>query len=234
MNAARSLHALTSKQLPNLVSKQSYSLALANNPELQVLWPPVEFGSVGYRVCFVSPARQHQVQQLRSLEDLAQWRIGQGIGWLDADILRANGLQVTETAQYTSLFSMLTANRIDLFCRGINEWRAEMAEQQQRMALILDQHLLLYYPLPRVLVTHKDNAALIDRLQAGLQLISQNGQLGALWRQHYGASVIASKLQSRHTIQLHNPLSPALPAPYQKFMLSPAQLQALADPQAAR
>lgn len=234
MTAARSLHAVANHQLPNLVTKQSYSTQLADHPALQVLLPPVEFGTVGYRVCFVSPAMQHRVKHLRTAADLAQLRIGQGIGWLDTDILRANGLQVTETAQFSSLFSMLMANRIDLFCRGVNEWQAEMTEHQQRMALILDPHLLLHYPLPRVLVTHKRNRALIERLQAGLNRVSQNGELAALWRKHYGASVIASNLQRRHTIPLINPLSPPLPSTYQQFMLSPAQLLDLAKPETGK
>jgi hypothetical protein len=58
---------------------------------------------------------------VQSLEQLKKYTIGQGIGWQDAKILQHNGLNVVDVDAYESLFKMVAAGRIDLFCTGANQ-----------------------------------------------------------------------------------------------------------------
>ncbi len=224
MNTARSLQVIANHSQPNLVIKYSYSDALRDNPNIHVLLPPVEFGAVGYRVCFASSKGQAKLANVRRLKDLGQLLIGQGIGWLDTQILRANGLQVVEVSNYLSLFRMVASNRIDLFCRGINEWQAELTSHRDIHGLLLDPSLLLHYPLPRVLLTHNADRELIERLEAGLQQVLANGELAHLWHHYYSASVEASNLTKRRAIELQNPFLTHFPERYKTLLLKPEQL----------
>src|SRR5471030_2561111 len=78
---------------------------------------PVDRGLLSYRVFLVREADLPRFAAVRSIDDLRRFRVGQGKGWIDVDILRAAQFQVVEGSTYDGLFAMLEAKRFDFFSR---------------------------------------------------------------------------------------------------------------------
>ena len=81
---------------------------------------PTRRGLLGFRLLLIRRQRQSEFRNIRSLDELRRFSIGQGFAWSDAEILRSQGLRV-ETGSYEGLFRMLAAGRFDCYPRGINE-----------------------------------------------------------------------------------------------------------------
>ncbi len=224
MNTPRSLFAAALNIYPNLLIEMSYEPKLSAKGDLTFIPFPVDLGMVGYRVCFVSPEAREAVTRVRTLEDLRQFTIGQGMGWMDTQILRHNGLKVVEVGNYASLFRMVAAGRIDLFCRGINEISNEQKAFANIKRLQLDQHLLLAYPLPRFYYLGSQNKAALMRIQKGLQLAYEDGSLLKLWQQNFLTGIAALNLHQRLLLRLENPLLNELDNSYLKYDLNPLDL----------
>ena len=104
---------------------------------------------------------------MTTLTELKQFSIGQGLGWLDTQILRHNGFKVIEGTSYEGLFKMVARSRVDLFGRGANEILSEYQARANDLQLIADTSIILYYPFPRFFFTSKKNLKAIQRVRAG-------------------------------------------------------------------
>ena len=120
MNRARATADARSRAYPNFFVKLSYSDSLAGKGLAYARFP-VDRGIADYRICFVRTELKARLAATRSLAELKRYSHGQGIGWADVDILRANGFTVQQVSDYESLFRMVAVGRFDLFCRGVNE-----------------------------------------------------------------------------------------------------------------
>ncbi len=98
MNAARSLIAVKNSEFENFFIKLSVSKKLLE--ELASVTFPVDRGIVGYRVFFVSPNARNKLKNIGTIENLKDFTIGQGIGWLDTKILEYNGFKVITGTSY--------------------------------------------------------------------------------------------------------------------------------------
>lgn len=211
VNRVRSLQALSQNTYPNLVLLLSYEDELASNANLRYIPQAVDSGIFSYRLCFVRDELKQQAAQIRQLEQLKPFQFGSGTGWVDSKILRHNGLQVVESDSLLSLYRMTKAGRIDFFCRGLGEYYNEQKQQALNLTLSADSSLLLYYPLPKFFFAHKDNQALLQRLQQGLARAKADGSLAQLWQKHQGPALAAAQLSQRRLITLQNPLIRSLP-----------------------
>lgn len=181
---------------------------------------PVDLGILGYRICFVSPAKAEEVARVTRLEQLQGLLHGQGLGWQDVVILRHNGMRVQEVSEYERLFRLVAKGRIDLFCRGANELHSELA-QRPELGLQVDSHLLLYYPFPRLFYTHKRNQQGLDRINRGLQLAWADGSLQSLWRTHFKPALDQARLPGRLLFKLDNPALAPLDFDYRPYLYDP-------------
>lgn len=221
MNTPRSLFAAGMDIYPNLLIELSYDPRISQDRTLTYIAFPVDLGLVGYRVCFVNPRVREAVRQVRNLADLRQFSIGQGVGWADTLILRHNGLRVVEVGSYASLFRMVAAGRIDLFCRGINELKNEIEEYSKTAELLLDDHLLLTYTLPRFYYLSASDHQARQRIEQGLRLAHADGSLLQLWRRHYWNNIEQLNLPKRLLLRLENPLIRHLDTGYLRFDIDP-------------
>ena len=155
------------------------------------------------------------------MKDLHRYSIGQGVGWVDSEILRANGLKVIEVSNYESIFKMVIAGRINLFCRGANQLQAEVEEFKSLTNLTYDESFVLVYPLPRFFYLNAKNTVAKERIQTGLQIAFKDGSFKQLWKKHYQSSVDFSKLGQRKHIYLENPLLKNLPPDYKQYFMNP-------------
>ena len=55
---------------------------------------------------------------VKTVEDLKKFKIGVGQGWLDVEILRADGFTVVTGSNYEGLFEMLANGRSDALVAG--------------------------------------------------------------------------------------------------------------------
>ncbi|MGL4250122.1 MAG: hypothetical protein ACRCR1_05635 [Aeromonas sp.] len=220
MTKARARISMEFDSFTNLLVMDSYSNA-RQAQGLSYVRFPVHLGIVSYRICFVSPQRQMAVSRVTNLEGLRQFTFGQGKGWLDVDILRHAGLEVVDVHGYEPLFKMVARGRFDLFCRGASELRSELLTHQQTKDLLVDEALLIYYPLPRVFYSNGKNREAILRVEKGLQLAWQDGSLQALWRKSFGPSISFAKLSQRRMLRLENPFLEGIRFDYRPYFYNP-------------
>src|SRR5690554_1582773 len=192
MNLPRAISMARKNEMENLFFKTSYSDML--NREFAYLPYPVDRGVLGYRVCFVNKGVAEAISQITHVEELKKYRIGQGAGWLDSEILQHNGFNVIESENYANLFLMLAAGRIDLFCRGATEIEDEWQAHRELEGLTLNESFAFYYPLPRFFWTHTDNKAALERIHKGLEIALADSSADKLWQQYHGAKLGFAKL----------------------------------------
>ena len=221
MNTARSFYSLEQDTYPNLMIELTYQQKLEQELNLIRVNFPVELGIVGYRVCFASPETYPKLKNVRTLDELKQFSIGQGLAWADSDILRYNGLKVIEVSSFNSLFKMVEHSRIDLFCRGANELQPEYDALKDTGNLLYDESFVLHYSLPRFYYLNKKNQLAKERIEKGLMVAYQDGSVKALWEKHFLASVEFVKLKQRKEFKLENPFITPLQEHYEKYFYDP-------------
>lgn len=220
MNRARTLVAMSHNVYPNLILQMSYEDELAEQENLAYIPFPLDRGTLSYRICFIRDSLKATTGNITSIEQLKGYNFGVGIGWADGKILRHNGLQVIESGTVISLFRMTKAGRIDLFCRGSIEF---LYEQQDPNSLDLtsDDRLALYYPLPKFFFVHKDNQALLNRVQKGLEIAYKDGSFNKLWNKRHLKALERAQLKQRNIITLENPLIKHLARDYETYLYDP-------------
>ncbi len=176
---------------------------------------PLDKGLTGYRLFLTKTQTQQRLNQVRTLQDLQQFSIGQGINWIDSDILRNAGLNVVTGPNYDSLFAMLGANRFDLFSRGINEIGMEFNfATGQHSDLAIERNLMLYYPLPRYFFFSRtpEGDRLARRVNEGLRMLLKNGKFDKRYQAFKRSILVDLQLAGRRIFRIQNPyLSAATP-----------------------
>lgn len=169
---------------------------------------PTRRGLLGYRLLLIRRQRQAEFRQVRSVQDLQRFSIGQGAAWSDTEILRSQGLRV-ETAGYEGLFRMLAAGRFDCFPRGINEVFTELAARQAEWSdLVVEDSLVLHYPMPYYFCFNKHATALAARVEQGLRQMLKDGSFERHFWAHHEPALRLARLGERRLLRLRNPLLP--------------------------
>jgi len=205
MNAERSQVLLAdSKTISLLVRTTSKERETLMRPILI----PLDKGLTGYRLFLIEKPTQAKLRNVRSLEDLKPFSIGQGSRWVDTEILTHAGLTVVTGGGYESLFKMLRAGRFDLFSRGINEIGEELQTgRAMDPHLAIEQSLLLYYPLPRYFffARTEEGEQLARRVEAGLQLLMESGEFDLLYKRFKRQMLSGLHLSGRRVFRIENP-----------------------------
>lgn len=215
---------------PKVISAARAELLLASSSEitmtarttsterektLQAVMIPLDKGLTGYRLFLTKTMTQQRLSQVRTVQDLKQFSIGQGINWIDGDILRNAGFNVVTGPNYDSLFAMLEANRFDVFSRGINEIGFEFNFATGRHAdLAIEKSLMLYYPLPRYFFFSRTPAGerLARRVEEGLRMLIKNGKFDKRYQAFKRSILVGLQLAGRRIFRIENPyLSAATP-----------------------
>ena len=155
---------------------------------------------------------------------LQRLSIVQGQDWADVDILRQNGFDVFTLSNYANMFEFVAKQRVDLFPRGIHEFRQEYAQHQQSIPeLRLDKRLAIYYPFPRFFFTHKANHEVRKRVQQGLERAWQDGSFQTLWARFYCQNIQDAQLVTRTIYALKNDNVQSLNTQIAPYMYDPTQ-----------
>lgn len=174
---------------------------------------PIDKGLIGWRIPLVQASRKELFAHAKEVSDLVSLRSAQGHDWPDTLILRGNALPVSTTSNYESLFSMLTAGRVDYFPRSIIEIWPEAAAHP---TLAVDRHIALHYPSAYYFFVNRNNTGLADAVRRGLERAIADGSFDSLFNLHYAEVIRRARMDERRVIELHNPLLPdGLPLEYQ-------------------
>lgn len=169
---------------------------------------PVLRGLDGYRICIIGRDRQAAFSAVASLDDLKRLSIGQGAGWSDVRILEAAGFRVL-SASYESLFAMVERERFDCFLRGVHEAPREVAEHQaEHPGIALESEVLLVYPFTSFFFVNREDTALAEALETGLEAAYDDGSFMALFNSHPAITSIFAEAQmdERRRFDIPNPL----------------------------
>jgi len=176
---------------------------------------PLDKGLLGVRMFLIMPETQPRLEQVRTLDDLRQFTIGQSSSWSDVAILQSAGFKLVLADAYLPLFSMLGARRFDLFSRGAIEIEAELVSNQDKVpGLMIDRRLLLYYPMPRYFFVPRtaDGARMAERIADGLLRLRRSGEFERRYQAWKKLVLKDLELSGRTLFRLPNPeLSPETP-----------------------
>lgn len=209
MNEARYLKELRRGGAVNVAWS---STSVSKERDFAVIRIPLRKGLLGYRVMLIAKDRQKDFSAVRSIDDLKRFSIGQGTGWGDVDLYRADGFYV-QTAEYASLFKMVAAGRFDMFPRGVCEVMHEFNTYRQRVPeLAIEDDLLIYYPWPFYFFFNTKDAVLRERVEAGLRAMIRDRSFDAIFWKYHGEAIAQLNLKGRRVMKIDNPgLPPETP-----------------------
>lgn len=181
--------------------------------ELLPIRIPVFRGFLGHRIFVIAEGTQQRFDNVRSLDDLRAFTLGQGTGWSDTPILEANNLNVVKTPKYNSLFQMVDAGRFDAFPRGVLEIWGEMVVQGEGNGLKIEveDNIMLVYKMPMYFFVAKENTKLAKDIETGLLKMLDNGEFNEYFFNDpmIKAAMENGNLAKRRIFHLQNPSLPA-------------------------
>lgn len=169
---------------------------------------PIFYGMLSLRslIVYDNDDSGLRLSTVDSYHDMQQFRVGQGAGWGDTDILKANQIEVVEAQMYEFLFPMLARNRFDYISLSVLEAQASVeASRSLYPNLRIHQGLNLFYPMPLFLYVNADQEKIARRLAAGLDIAFSDGSLKQIFDGYFHqiqADLVDNK---KKLVILHNP-----------------------------
>lgn len=188
-------------------------IALGTNAERESQMMPIKIdilrGIVGFRVFVIRAADQARIAGMDTQALRQQLTFGLNSQWADLPVMRANGFTVETSTNYENLFGMLVARRFDAFPRGLNEASRELDDRKPHYPqLAVEKTKALFFPFPIYFWVRKDNTALAQRIERGLQLSMTDGSFRQLFESYHAKEIAALAKEKRQVIRLSNPILP--------------------------
>lgn len=156
----------------------------SSNKKREQEFTPVKFNLIRgineYRLLLIRTDDQPRFEQVKSLADLAKFKIGSGTHWSDTDIYRFNNLPLVTAYAYAPMFRMLKVKRFDYMARSIQEINHEV-EHYGKLGLAIEKSLVIHYPQAIYFFVSNENRMLAKRIQSGLEMARDDGSLDALF-----------------------------------------------------
>jgi hypothetical protein len=186
---------------------------------------PVDKNLGGYCVFLIRKGEQERFDNVKTLDDLRKFSYGLGLGWIDVDILRASHFKVVTGSSYDGLFEMLANKRFDIFLRATVEVLDELEERKEKFPeLTIEQHLILYYPLPMYFWFSKNEEGkrLAARAEEGMRKMIEDGTYDKIFDKYQKHKVEKLDLKNRRIFKIENPfLVPETPFNETKLWFDP-------------
>ncbi len=169
---------------------------------------PVYRGLLGYRLFIIHASQQAALAEVKTLEDLTRFRVGQGLGWSDIGILESAGFQVT-ASKYDNILRMIDMQRLELFPRGVVEIFSELENNKGALpSLQAEQQLLLVYPFAMYFFVSKHHPEIAEAIERGLLAAYADGSFVELFFNHpdIKAALDRANLKDRRRFDIPNPV----------------------------
>lgn len=187
---------------------------------------PVDRDLIGYRVFLIRRELQSRFDDVRTLDDLRNLRIGQGLDWGDVAILRSAAFTVVTGSSYEGLFEMLIHGRFEAFSRAVSEVVDEYEQRKGALPdLHIEEHVLLYYPLPTYFWFSRteEGRRLAKRAEAGMLAMIRDGTYDRIFSKYYRRNIERLRLRERRLFKIDNPfLGPETPFGDGRLWFDPA------------
>ena len=184
---------------------------------------PLDMGLAGWRIGVINAQDSGKFEAVHTLEQLRQFKIGQGFDWADTVVLKASGLDVVTGATADNLHAMLAVKRFDYFPRSIRQVWGE-AEQHAAQGEVVEATLALHYPAAVYFFVNKNNQALAAALESGLRQARKDGSFDKLFRSYNSDFIRRANLGQRTVLELPNPdLPPETPLQQKDLWYSPTR-----------
>jgi ABC-type amino acid transport substrate-binding protein len=170
---------------------------------------PVDKNLGGYCVFLIRDGEQRRFDSIRSIEDLHRFTYGLGLGWIDVDILKANGFNVVTGSSYEGLFEMLVNKRFDIFLRAAVEVLDEYGQRKKAMpSLRIEDNIIFYYPLPMYFWFPKteNGRRLAARAEEGMRMMLADGTYDRIFDRYQRHKIEQLHLKERRIFRIANPL----------------------------
>lgn len=194
---------------------------------------PVDRNLGGYNVFLVRKDRRDDFRGVRGVQDLKRFSFGLGLGWLDVEILRHNGLRVVTGSNYDGLFDMLVHRRFDVFLRAAVEVLDETARRSRDLPqLWIEDSLILYYPLPMYFWFPRNAAGkrLAERAEQGMRSMIADGSYGRIFDKYQRHKIETLHLATRRIVRIENPLlGPETPLADDRLWFDPESYHPVSD-----
>jgi hypothetical protein len=164
---------------------------------------PIDKGLIGWRIAFVKSSNLLLLSKVKTLDDLAKFRAGQGALWPDVEIMQAAGLPVV-TGQYRSLLGMLVQDRFDYFPRSIIEIRAEQRLNSE-LDVEVDSYIALHYPTAMYFFVQPGRKQLAEDIRVGLERCIADGSFDDLFSEYFAFPIKRAQMNRRRVFHLSNP-----------------------------
>jgi ABC-type amino acid transport substrate-binding protein len=176
---------------------------------------PVDKNLGGYCVFLIRRAEQKRFASVRSIDDLRRFTYGLGLGWIDVDILKADGFRVVTGSSYDGLFEMLAHKRFDVLLRAATEVLDEYDRRKKSLpSLCIEDGIILYYPLPMYFWFPKTNEGrrLAARAEEGMRMMIADGTYDRIFDKYQRHKIKQLRLNERRIFKIANPfLGPEVP-----------------------
>lgn len=186
---------------------------------------PVDKNLGGYCVFLIRRDEQGRFASVHSIDDLRQFKYGLGLGWVDVDILKAAGFSVVTGSAYDGLFKMLVNKRFDVFLRAAVEVLDEYDERKKELPdLYIEDHLILYYPLPMYFWFSKtaEGRRLAARAEEGMRMMIADGTYDRIFDKYQRHKIERLHLKNRMIFRIGNPfLGPETPFSDKRLWFDP-------------
>lgn len=206
---------------PEQLSQARWVAAVAQGEDNSIIWTmtsterektlrtirvPLMKGLMGYRALVIRKGDEAKFAQVKTIEDLARFKAGQGTHWPDVKILRANQIETFDALTKENLYKMLAAKRFDFLPRGIIEIPVEQ-ELIHANNLTVVPNLYLHYPTDIYFFVNKRNSDLATRIETGGAAILKNGEFDKFFLSHSNMREAVDLLNMRNykIIELNNP-----------------------------
>lgn len=146
---------------------------------------PLSRGLLGHRIFVTRKDQLDQLAQIKTLDEFRDYAvIGSGFGWPDTDIFRAAGFKVLP-AEWKNIWRMLSVGRTNVFNLGVHEAHAERANFDEIYPnLTVDNNLLVKYRFGFFFYVRKDNRAVAELIERGLERAYEAGAFMQLFETH--------------------------------------------------
>lgn len=168
------------------------------------IYLPLEMGLLGWRVFIIHKETAKRLASVQTVEDLKSFTFGQGLGWSDIAILEHAGLTVITGTKLENLVNMVRAKRFDILPLGANEayWFLDQFAQGSD-DLVVDDKLTLVYPFGRFYLVRKEDHALRQAIESGMQRALADGSLMALLKRHPFSRDAFTRAQLGQRLEIH-------------------------------
>ena len=170
---------------------------------------PVRRGILNYRLLSINVAHKDKFLQVNNINDLKKIKAGVREGWATSEVLEQQLFNVFKADTLDGLYYMLLSDRIHYIPRGPNEIYSELASRKKSHPnLIIEPNLALYIPAPYYIFISPKEPKLAKRIEDGLEMMIENGDLKEIFYRYYKERIEQAKLLKRKIIRIGNPLLP--------------------------